>query len=76
MFFEAKNLYRSGLGNLFIITGRMNCALSLEDQNQLIFILKFYHYLTMRKSVFSWPTIQVNAYYRASFWHDLYSILG
>jgi len=36
MFFEAKNLYRSGLGHLFIITGRMNCALSLEDQNQLI----------------------------------------
>jgi len=36
MFFEAKNLYRSGLGNIFIITGHMNCALSRADQNQLI----------------------------------------
>jgi len=29
-------LFKSGVGNLFTVTGRMNCALSLELQNQLI----------------------------------------
>jgi len=31
------------------------------------FILKFYFYLNMRKSDFSWLTIQVPTYHRASF---------
>jgi len=37
---------------------------------------KFYLYVTMRKSDFSWLTIQVPAYHGASLWRDVYSDLG
>jgi len=35
------------------------------------FILKFFLYLTMRTSDFSWLTTQVPAYHGASFWGDV-----
>ena len=44
------------MGNLFIIRGRTNCALSLVGR-KINYILKFYLYLTMMKSVFSWFAI-------------------
>jgi len=38
------------VGSLFTITGRMNSALSWWTAKSATFILKFYLYLTMRKS--------------------------
>jgi len=40
-----------GVGNLFIITGCINCGLSLAG-HKINFILKFYLYVTMRKRDF------------------------
>jgi len=37
---------------------------------------KFYLYLTMRKSDFSWLTTEVPAYHGASFWRDFVFLLG
>jgi len=55
------------VGNIFTITDRMNCALSLEGRKINYFIQQFYHYLTMRKRDFSWLTVYVPAYHGASF---------
>jgi len=49
--------YRPRLGNLFTITSRMKCALSLEGRKSINFILKLYLYPTMRKRDFSWLTV-------------------
>jgi len=40
---------KPGVGNLFIITGRMNLASSLESC-KINFILKFYLYLTFKET--------------------------
>ena len=48
---------RPGVGNLFIITGCMKCALPLTDLKINWFFLKYYLYLTMKKSDFSWLTV-------------------
>ena len=48
---------KPGVGNLFSITDRMNCALSLPGLKMIWFYLKLYLYPTMRKSDFFWLII-------------------
>ena len=66
---EKYRQFKMGVGTLFTITGRMNCSLSLAGR-KINFILKFYLYLTMRKSDFFWFIVYVPAYYGASFRRD------
>jgi len=47
--------------NLFAVTGCKNGALSLAGHKINNFILKFYIYLTMRRSDFFWLTIWIPA---------------
>jgi len=56
----------TGLGNLFAITGRRNCALSLAGQ-KINSVLKLYLYLTIRKSGLSKLTTSVPAYHGVLF---------
>jgi len=65
---------RTAMGTLLTITRRMNCALSLAGRK--INILKFCHYLKMRKGDFSWLTFWLPANDGASFWHDVVLQLG
>jgi len=51
---QSDDSFKAEVRNVFTITGRMNCALSLAGRIKSIdFIFKLYLYLTVKKSDFS-----------------------